>query len=696
MAYTFVLPKDKASRESTIDRMVRVGEQNRNIHAVQWWKGYHYLQGARDFDVVNYETGEVTVSYNNMESPDEPVGFTFEGIIPKMQAQAGRLLNIDISPAVSTGSIGLDAMKKASTAQVILDAIMPKGATLKLKETLVSTLLALGTIGLGAWATEEDEGIEVIPPWELLPIPANNDVVVGEPGLLRKRLVPLDWVKNLANTPKPNSSIYNEVETTHVLYSNQKAVDDTDSGVTTSVADSIIDSIHGLKSSSSGDEQISEDIEMVEFVECWLYDESGLLASYGIWAGKKELMYKEYDHNIETERIYPPISIVRYYNTSGFWSRSYLDVLMPMNSEIEFMAASLFQNVEDMDLLGVLCTPTTLGIPSNITVGEDGIKRLPYEPDYMNDTLKPFTISPPNSGLAPIKTLETAMSMFESLSTLPSEMMNGGAPGRVDNSQAIGMILETTNMPLAPVATSIALGVSGCYRYLLGHAKLMWDTNRTVSIAQLDESIAGIKFDSDTGQMTLEKNAIPDPNEVSITIASQMPKSDEQMKAELQQALQAQIITPTEYRIAVRKKGLSLPVGNEIEWQNYRKATFENIIQFNDGQTPNKITVTKNDDHMLHAQILDAFMARPEFLLASVEVRNAFVKHKQYHMEQLGQLPEGMDYPEDAASQYVEEMNMGGVPQEGEMPPQGGGMPPQGMDLSALEEQMNQQLPLDE
>ena len=56
-------------------------------------------------------------------------------------------------------------------------------------------------------------GIDVVPPWELIPIPPNpiedNDVR----GLIRHRTVPLDWVRSLSieGGPGPKHKIWDNM-----------------------------------------------------------------------------------------------------------------------------------------------------------------------------------------------------------------------------------------------------------------------------------------------------------------------------------------------------------------------------------------------------------------------------------------------------------------------------------------------------
>jgi len=143
---------------------------------------------------------------------------------------------------------------------------------------------------------------------------------------------------------------------------------------------------------------------------------------------------------------------------------------------------------------------------------------------------------------------------------------------------------------------------------------------------------------------------------VVVSVESAIPRSKEQRKLEIKDALTTQIITPTEYNIIVRKEALELPVGAEVEWQNYRRAMLENLTLFNDGQNPGEIIFSERDLHQVHLMVLDAFMARPEFYLAATPVRDAFVAHREEHMDGMGMLPEGIPAPEEAAGEAAGEM----------------------------------------
>ena len=259
-----------------------------------------------------------------------------------------------------------------------------------------------------------------------------------------------------------------------------------------------------------------------------------------------------------------------------------------------------------------------------------------------------------------MQAIQVASALMGRVANQPTELMKGEAPGRVDSSAGLGLLYETSGIPLSPIAKNIADGYAGIYRALLRVLKDNWSDQKVVSISHLDDSLAGIILDTETGSMSISQNAIPYPDEVTVTIKSEVPVSVEQQKQELKEALKEQRITLDEFNREVRKQGLNIPVGDEIGWQNYRRAMLENIILFGDGKTAGEVVVNPHDLHRVHIEVLQAFMARPEFFVASAELRNKFDDHIMEHKGQMGQYPDQLPFPEDSAEAMLQPPQPGG------------------------------------
>jgi len=670
MAYNLVIPKETKEAEAVISRLVKEGKSRRNPQAVRWWINHWYMRGARHFSQLDYSSGTVNIGYTDSSGV---LKFQFEGIIAQYASQLGRLMAINLDPIVRKRGISLDGLRKAGIGQTVLNSAFPSRKVEQLKMDLFPALLMYGTAGVVLWVENQDSmGLEVVMPWELVPIPISMASPAGTRGLMRRRMVPKEWVKKLATTIGERSKKYEEMVSYNIPIGDMP--DETASRFTSdttalgfSAASNAIRDTSNKQSFSGGPKKKDKTkIDVVELVEVWMLTPDGYLDEYLVHAGEKQLL-----RNKMTKPTHPPIAIARDTPVGGFWGRSYIETLIPLNTEIEFALAGTFQALQDFDTYGITMWPASAGTPALADRASDGLRKMIYEVDYTVPDQKPFNVQPAKMTPFHMQAVEMAATLNEKIANQPQALMQGDAPGRVDSSQGLGLLFELSSVPLAPVARSISEAVSQIYRAALEVTRDTWSGSQVVDLNTLDDGVAGVKLDTETGTMSLEDNNIPHPDEVNITVSSAVPISDEQKKAELKEALAQQRITLREYQFKVREEGLDLPVGNEQEWQNYRRAKMENILLFGDGEAPGKIIPSDRDNHMVHLEVLDAFMAKPEFHLANQAVRNAFVEHHEFHTVGLGQLPIGMGSPEDEAEMAA--MKQGTMAQ---MPPQ---LPPQGM-----------------
>lgn len=668
--YVFTLPEDKEQRQDVIANMVSEGRSLRNPHSTRWWIANLYTQGFREFSNIDYNSGTVSVAYLTESGV---MKYRHDELVAKMMTQLGRLLSIDLSPRVTKKGVSLDGLRKSSVAQVVLDEAISKDKVERLKAELCPSLLMYGTVGVGPWFEADDsQGIEVIPPWELLPVPADATGMTGHRGLMRIRTVPVEWVKRLAITPGEKSKVYKNVESQKIPAGNMPMdLEKMGDGLTSLAGGggSYFIQIPKAKDTANGKRRKEKDetqVPVTNLVEVWTETADGYLAEYSVYIGMTR--YEELYRADHSQAKYPmPVRVIRDIPSGSFWGRSYVDLLIPLNNEVEYALSSMFEAIADFDLYGLQLWPTTLGEPTEAERGQDGLKRIRYEPDYTCPEIKPESVEPAKMTAPMVDAVKLATSLMDRVANQPTEMMAGGAPGRVDSSAGLGFLYEASAIPLSPTAKSMAMGVAGVYRSILRVLKDKWSGQKVVSISNLDDSLAGVIIDQETGGIQLADNAIPYPDEVEVTVASEMPVSKAQMAAELKESLTAGRITIDEYNQEVRKKALDLPVGDELGWQSYRRAMLENLMLFGDGVKPGKVIVSPYDVGRVHTTVLLTFMARPEFYAASAEVRDAFISHLEEHRANAGAYPDQMPYPEETAE---------GLLGEGAMMQ---GMPPQAM-----------------
>lgn len=663
MAYTFKLPANTPANKKQVEDIFQYlttrGKSRRNPQSIRWFIANYYMRGIRNFTEIDYANGSVQVAYQNEAGN---LKFQFEDVVAKYQAQLGRLLSLDLSPSITRRGISLDGMRKASVAQVVLDSAFPEDKVKELALNICPALLMYGTVGAALWVDSEDSvGIDVVMPWELLPIPVEISSPTDARGLMRTRIVPTDWIKSLAITPGGKTKTFKNLDSVRLPVADLPAdMGRFDGAARMASTGGGFFIRNGQAENNYGGMPKKEDeqdtyMDVTQLTEVWLQTSDGYLSEYLGFAGTEKFQ-QLFRINHEGSKNPMPIRIIRDTIVGGFWGRSYVDMLIPLNNEIEYALSSVFQGISDFDLYGLQLWPSTLGTPPEAQRGQDGIKRIVYEPDYTCPDMKPENIMPAKMTQPQVAAVKLAMEMMDRLANQPGELMRGEAPGRVDSSAGLGLLYETSSIPLSPTAKNLANGLSGVYRSMLRILKDMWSDTKVVSISALDDALAGIVIDAEAGTLSLSQNAIPYPDEVNVGVKSETPISKEQQKAELKEALKEQRITLDEFNFAVRKKGLDIPVGGEIEWQNFRRAMMENITLFGDGKTVGTADVSERDMHMIHLKVLEAFMARPEFFLASVEVQDAFTEHWQAHREGLGMLPEGMPTPDEAA-----EMELGGM-----------------------------------
>jgi len=671
MAAMLSLPSDKDLLAEAVGQMVKDGESVRNARAVQWWITHFYLEGCRQFTLLDYINGTVRASESN---DGEGIPFKLEEAVKRYQMEVGRLLRIDTSPQVKRRGNTLDSLRDASVGQATLSSIVSPSDVNKTKLELMPMLAKYGMGGVLAWVPPNIKeeatalpAIETVPPWELLPVPANPASHSEVRGTIRSRWVTLDWLESHADYKKSiDKSKDSDLEVREVEVGRAPA--------------GSRHSPHGAYSQAGGaaaSDSIfprhprADDIEAempltkyVRFNELWVQGDRGRLARYVVTAGRVLLLDEDYTKP-ESPSPMMPIGIARYVDTGTFYGRGFVELMIPANVQAETFIQNLFDNANDLDLLGFIAIPTTLGFSvTELVEGSARPRVIQYEPDPMRPALEPKLIQPATTGMLPARVAELALSLIERMSP-QGPMSVGQAPGRVDSAQGLGIVREEAATPLVLPAASIAEAYASVYRAILGYARETWSSITLGSIATIDDAIAGVVIDPRTGTLDREKNAAPDPLRVDVGIVSSIPQSPEQIKEDLVFAVKMGGLSPVWFRIEARRRGLDLPLGSDADWHTYRMAMLNNILVFGDGQTPGEAVVSAYMNHGLALEIVAAFMARPEYNLASIEVREKFEKLRQEHEEMLGQkYPESLPYPEDAPNTAAPSTGGGQVPEE--------------------------------
>jgi len=644
------LPKEKKLLSTAVQRLVDAGLQELRPHRIRFQIAHLYMQGARDFRGINFETGQVQVAYRNSRGE---LNYKFEMLAAKFRNEIGRKSRIDLGPAVEKGNdFSLDNLRRSSMAQAVLNAMMEDIDLEGIKAQALQIQAMFGMGGLALWGqtgtyradTDQEEPqpvpggklrpvVEVIPPWQLLPIPSNPILEGDLRGVIRHRRVPLAWLKERDGLTPPAKGGWGALKVSPLSVSDNPNT--LNEGGPADAGTSRSDANVGAQGASSDDRNLNPD--NVWLSEVYLEDYDGSLLRYIAHAGGHTLRDDNYAEKPEVEQPRMPIAIFHDMPTVGFWTKSFVDLLLPTNIEVEALMKNLFENMQDLDNFGALMVPLNQGIDFENFKKRDKPRIIPFEPDITMPEAKTYNIAPNNLHDFPGKVAAFGVDLLEKFAGQSGGILSGDAPGRVDSASGLGFLFEAGNIPLAPAMTSLARAFSKIYKALLGMARSHWPSETLARLTMLDDTLVGIVIDPQTGRVKLDANSVPNPSDVRIKVRSQLPTSPTQRKQELTQAFQLGTISLTEFRIINQKEGLGLPMLADAEWHNYRKAILNNIILFGDGSTPGKIiTSSEGDNPEVQLEFLQDFMARPEFVLASREVRMAFEERKAIYEDMLG------------------------------------------------------------
>ena len=643
-------PKDKSNEvAAALTFMVSQGATARMRRKVNWLVATLYMQGVREFDSLDWTNGTVTASYSS--GVEEGTRMKLERLLTIYQTEIGRFRQIDLSPVVSRRGQGLDGLRKAATSQLVLDTIASKETVTALTETIVPLFLRSGFFALGVFREgKAAPRFEVIPGWELMSSPVEPVTGGAVDAILRIRPATLPWLIKSGVLTEEEAEAHKSL-----LNIMELPIGSQPTGSSLNMDTSAIGPVDKLRKMLTGKSKLAESGETTswcQFVELWQRDDKDNLRRYVAQVGQ----YVAVDHEFD-DKVPMPIQPARYLDVGGFGGRGMIEQLIPLNNEAEYLIGQVFANVENWDLYGMLCLSTAMGLSlREVQEARRGEKVLLYTPDVYSPNAQPFVLPPANAGKMPMEMVQIALSLISGQVPQP-EMLQGGAPGRVDSASALAILNETSNIPLTAPTEALANCLTRAYRAALWQAKEGWDDSQVVALTLDDDVLVGIDYDWRTGQVTLARDAIPHPDEVVIEVAAKMPRSKAEQKAELKEHLQLQIITPRQYRIQTRVLGLDLPVANEQEWQAWRKAKLENIMLYGKGDTPGQVAVSSRDLHEVHLEVLAAFIARPEYPMASAEVQEAFREHYNEHQDALGSLPEGLPFPgtEDELAQMAQQ-----------------------------------------
>ena len=661
------LPTKERELVDALDAELIPAEQEAMVHLTTHKVVDAYLAGHRKFRVTDRYSANLSIAFENSKGE---LNMRYEEIVRLYLNEVGRFMKMEILPTATKKGESLGALRKASIANATLGALAAPLPMNQIKRQTIIPFLKHGTVGLNHIETglfHQPDMIEVVPSRQLRGIPAWVDGCGNLMGIARKRWVPLGWLKTRMK------EVFDKKLDTRRAEMDMNARDVPWGGVppdqvehyprgegsrgtggvqTFRKSDLIGTNISGYGRDYRDAGAPRKDGRMyVPLEEIYIYDDSGVFVSrFIIKVGDKVLL----DENFEKQKVQVlcPLHVARHTDIGKMFARGFVAPLMPMNDQIEKMLSSLFKNVAELDMFGTLFIPGSSGIDIKRWRTGPRPRAEKYEPDPLSPNLQPMVLQPATSGKLPAQVAQIASEAMEKLSG-QGPIFQGQTSGRVDSAAGLGFLFNTANIALALPANGLAEAFAGVYARMLQAAKDRLGPGQTIEIATIDDAIAGVIIDPQTGHLRLAENPIPDPWLVNIDIRDRAPKDREVRKQELKELFGMGLVDPTRFWIAALEENLDMPGAPKELWETWRKATWQIIMLFRDGETPGDIDI---GEHTQQADIqlikLQEFMSKIEYSLASEAVREKFETWKIDLEILAGQrFPSALPPPEEIAVQ---------------------------------------------
>ena len=676
-----LLPHKPEALTRALNTIVMTGQAMRAPLSVEWTMNYRYLQGIRAFKVLSWRLGHVKWGWDTGSSE---MPFRYDEIVEHFQRELGHLLKLKLDPLVKeSGATTLDGVRKKAAAQVYLDHLMRKVPLPEVATALFEGGLLYGTMGIALDRVRgAREGlraaIEVVPPWQLIPVPVQAMLTGGTPvrALIRDRYRPYSLLREMAPhlTFPSKDSVKNLDPKLEARWSAWGQAPDEASAPTpeeTGVPSPVAPGSLSPECDSPAGRPEGE--PFVHCTEYWLYDDQGRVLRQIVKLGRHVAQDNDYIRSakkeedarvaniggasvLEVQAKAPLMSlaVVRSGHSGAFYSVPFVSTLISLNNKIELMLKNLFRNMEELDVTPMLLVPANRGIKREALSSKQRPRMSFYEQDYTSDKLAIEQIQSTNIGPLPGKIAEMALGISDRISR-NNPILRGEAPGRVDSAAGLGFLYETGNTPRNPYLTSVESGLGTVYRALLGSAPMfLKGENPTLRLESVDDRLAGISFDPATGKLSPDDSPIPDPWDVGIGIRDKEPRFATQRRQELIGMLNAQILDKIGFVWQNWILGMEFPAGNEEIVESIKIAMWRNLVQYNDGKEPRKLVIGGHDRHDIHIMVVARFIRSFACEVAEPAVRDALYGRLEEHQAAGGGNPNfaaQLPYPEDAAMQ---------------------------------------------
>ena len=639
MATTFKFPTEKKEIAKVIATHIAREESRLSFRRLTWLLAWYYMNGSRRFDVFDPSTGALQAHFLDEEGNLE---FQLQEMMNIVDRTIGRLKEISPFPRVERVDHSLKGIRERAMMQVVLDSAVHPQQLENAYAMFLQFFTLLGCAGITGHISKLPAAglttdFEVIHPKELFPFPSLGSDYTKIAGMVRQRVLPLDFLKDKVGRKVMDNKDNMEVFT--VPLGSQASADENESN---EGGGGRIRHNFGRSSGAGGAKQNT--IEVVRIRELWLTGSGDRCVRYLMSSGESLLA----DENHDDEEVYCPIGFHQFIDTGTFHGAGLFDKLFSTVREFERLVKDVINNIREIDRYGVLVLPHG-GFQHNAVFKEigDTLKVCYYEPDVAGQDVRPFMITPFNAGDAPAKVAGMTKSILDNLSPIRDLAEE---KGRIDSAAALRVLERDIARPITNATDGIRKAWGEMYRALGG--RLLDEMSREpegIPVGRLTLDLAGVVIDAENNLATFENNPLPTLSRMQFTIKGRQGASD---AAKIQGALEVaknQQTDPMAMKLYFLAEGLEPPM-----WMEEEKAAYECVIEniltlYADGQRPGEIIFTPHTVRPeMQLRVLGAFMQSTTMKKAGPEVIDVFQDYRESLLMMLQPImppgvPEGQD-----------------------------------------------------
>lgn len=643
---TIQLPKDAKSVARVIDHHMEREMSRLSVRRTMWLMAWHYLNGARRFDIFDVQGQRVSAHHLDEEGNLE---FQSQELLSQINRVSGMLASRNLGPKVEHEGMSLQGIRERAIAQIMLDSVVSDNQLERVKSEFAEIFVALGSCGITGHLVDHPtigltSDLEVVHPKELFPFPSLGTDHTKAQGLVRQRVVPMTFLEEKFGKSKVRSNKKNmewwEIQAGEQLgdYGFDRDVDTITPGGTT----------FGNAFGPGGRTDTKDSIAVVQVRELWMKGPRGTCSRYIVCSGDTVFLDVDFSN---TEK-YCPIGFARFYDNNTFHGMGLFDLLFSLSRQMELLLKSLFNNIRDIDRYGYLVMPS--GSWNERAAHKEiakGLKVVPWEPDPISENFNPFSVQPYNAGDVPGRTAAFATDMIDRLSPWRDLLED---KGRVDSASGLAFLNEQIQRASVVATRGINRAFAEMYQSLAGNTKdKLIVSPRPLPVGKLTLDMAGAVIDPERSTVSFPENPLPTISRLRFKVAEESPRSGLARKEEALRLVELGVSSPERLMILAAKEGLDFATWNDDVLNAYESLVQNILILYGDGETPGQIhetELTVLPDIQLMG--LDAFIVGPFLKQASVEVVNEFQAYKEFLLEQQQvMLPEQVPALEDTIPQ---------------------------------------------